>query len=221
MSEQTQHHNLRRSSSPRRHVRSFTLVEVLLAVVLGSMLLATSSVIAVQCFASRGAVADEVETRWARRRVFDQFEADVTAACTWLPAETAVFEKGEDAGSLLSILALADAPTLQSPFRRRLPARIVYRVHEADGGHGRRLIRDVTFLTDPAGLSHRRVVAEGLTSVEIEQFSDTRWSGFGSDERGEAKPTMALRLTCQWADGREGGNARTVLLPSAYVERER
>ena len=191
---------------------SFTLIEVLLAVLLGSAVITVSGMVAVQSVSLQRASQVEVRKRWDRARVFWQFERDLNAALTWLPEDVVTVRVAPKPGRILEVLCLADVPAVDSPVGSRVPVKVSYIVeNDPIQSDRKRLLREVRDLTRAHGTMHRRAVAEALMEVGIEMHTEAGWTSTLSLTGPPAREPTAVRLSCQW-ESTTGKQMRTVVL---------
>ncbi len=199
---------------------AFTLVEVMLATLLGGVVLSVASFIAVDTLRARAIVTAELAERRARSLPFDQFQEDISLVISWLPGVGSAIELHPANDRLISIIALADGATTDSLFRRRLPAKISYLVREDPELPGsKQLLREVVYLTDAARRPSVHTLARHLHAVAVEMYRDA--SGWVSeptrDQRSDGPP-KAVRLRCEWTGSNQRRGVRTVFVPGAWPE---
>jgi hypothetical protein len=192
---------------------AFTLLETLLAVLLGGAVVSVAAVVTVQSVSIRKVAAAEVAQRWASARVLDQFEEDVSSAITWSENWPQPIAFPRDADRLIEIVALVAAPDAGSAFVRRLPARTVYRIEELANGKSRlRLMRDVQFVTEPERASYSSLVASELSAARVERYQKGEWSDDPPTGDDVYEELRAVRLVLRTPNQDDGSMKRTVIL---------
>lgn len=212
-----QHPDRRTSLSARKCWRrgGLTLVETLLALVLCSSVLAVSGVVAVQTVSAQRTAQRTLERQWERERALDQFERDLLARITWLPeaAETLIIEEGSR--KLLTVACLVPMPTTGGMTGRHLPARVTYLVEPGTERDRFRLVREHRYLHESRTQPAKRVLADGLTRVEVETYDGHEWREGNSGS--QTASIQAVRLRCRW-NSHEPAVTRTVRLRSAELQ---
>lgn len=200
-------------SAERHEASAFTLVEVMMALMLGSVVVAVCATITVQTAQLQSGVDARIARRWQRQRVGDQFAADVKSVLRGLPSDTNPIVINENDTQILRVFALADIPSVNLLGSSRTPAEITYRVSAASHETAaKRLIRRVRDLADPQGATYEYVLAEGLEDVRIEQFDNDSWRSKVERREGVPLDPVALRLICTWRRRPSIPDVRTVLL---------
>ena len=194
---------------------AFTLIEVILSLLLASGVVAVTGVVAIQSVQIQRAAQDQVSTQWDRVFLFQQLETDIESTMTWLPDSVEPLRVNVGADELLIVHCLASVPSGGSPARRRMPARVTYRVEKTnDGSQRKRLIREVQDLTLPGGAGTRRVLADDLVDVSFDSHTVEGWSN-GSVKSNRRKADIdAVRLTCRFVSHPDREVTRTILIAS-------
>ena len=190
-----------------------TLIETLLAVVLGSSVLTVASAVAVQAVRTRHAVRDELHARWERVHVFDTFEADVKHALVYGEDEVETFVVPDSPEQLLQVRTLVWEENPSTAFPRRAPALVTYvfqrRQNEAGGGT---LFRDVVYLTDSNRIVHRQSLSGTLLEARVEWFKGKSWTLMTTETTEAKDPPAGVRLVCRWRGEPERPDQRLVAL---------
>lgn len=177
----------------------FTLVETLLAVVLGSAVLTVASSIAVQSVRARYAVRRELQDRWCQAYVLDTFEADVRQAIRDKDGRYRTLEVPEEPGKILMLETLVWDDSSEGQFARRTPARVTYVYKPSpDRDMGGTLFRDVLDLTDPRQIVHRSTLSNSVTSASVEWFDGREWTSNAPNLEKDRDPPRGVRLVCRW-----------------------
>lgn len=196
-----------------RH-NAFTLVEVMLALLLASAVVGVTGIVAVQSVTLQRAARADAARSHDRWTLFDQFQTDVESTITWLPEGVEPLEIGAEANAPLRIYCLTSVPAPGSLGRYRMPARVTYRIEDANAGTPyKRLVREVEDLTEDRGSTYRRVVAMDLVDVVIETHTETGWSEPVTGEKRDAGEGDAVRLVCRFGDAPDNSMTRTVPIP--------
>ena len=194
---------------------AFTLIEVILSLLLASSVVAVTGVVVVQSVQIQRAAQDQVSTQWDRVFLFQQLETDIESIITWLPDSVEPLQVNVGADELFIVHCLASVPSGGSPARRRMPARVSYRVEKTnDGSERKRLIREVQDLTRPGGAGTRRVLADDLVDVHFDHHSAEGWSN-GLVKSNRRQPDIdAVRMTCRFVSHPDRDVTRTILIAS-------
>lgn len=194
---------------------AFTLIEVILSLLLASGVVAVTGVVAIQSVQIQRAARDQVSTQWDRVTLFQQLETDIESTMTWLPDGVEPLQVNVGADELLIVHCLASVPSGGSLARRRMPARVSYRVEKVnDGSQRKRLIREVRDLTRGGGAGIRRVLADDLIDVDFASHSVEGWSNGAVTSKGRQADIDAVRLTCRFASHPDREVTRTILIAS-------
>lgn len=192
---------------------AFTLIEVTLALLLGSSVVAVTGVVAIQSVQTQRAAREQVSRHWGEFLLFQQLETDVESAITWLPENVEPLKVSAGADELFKVYCLASVPSDGSLARRRMPARVTYRVETtADGSERWRIVREVQDLTDPGGSITRRILADELVSVAFDHHSANGWSGGVVTSNRREVVIDAVRLRCRFASHPKREVTRTILV---------
>ncbi len=201
---------LRHRSSGRRI--GFTLIEVLLATVLGAGVVAVGASVTVQSLMIQESVETHLMRDWARVRLLDQFEADVRGELAWLPEKARTLVLPTEPERLMEVVCLTDSADGRSSFRRRMPARIWYVVEDsANEPDDRCIFRVVQDLTTPQTAPIRQLLADNIAEARIEWLTSEGWVENALPREVDQKGVRALRLTCRWSAGSDRSATRTVL----------
>ena len=195
------------------HRSGFTLLEVMLALTLGTLVIGVSTTVALQSVAMRRDVAHRLEERAERRGVLVRFETDVRSLVTWAPdaGQVVAIRKNEDEVDILSIVVLEDVDDPGSLLRRRMPARVTYRLVSApEDSQSRQLVRRSELLIEGNGV-REEVIAKGLRDARVDVFEEDEWRTGANDETPRPLP-KALRLTCVWDDGKSAPSVNTSVI---------
>lgn len=195
-----------------RNAGGFTLIEVMLATVIGSMVIAAVSMISVESLRLQRSTTKRIKSRWMQQRVMQQFEQDVNAEVTWFPEEVPTVILPEEPERLIEVLSLADVPSTDGLFRTRMPAKVAYLVSSDEKDPtAKALWRELTDLTKPSLGPVRLKLAAGLDDVRIEVHGAHGWDVAAMEPSDRPD---ALRLIFHWKDDGLGTIVRTVVLRS-------
>lgn len=216
----TNQSTIARMARPGVRGRAFTLIEVMLATVIGAMVISAAAVASVESLRAQQAARRLIRTRWADRAVLRQFEQDIAAEITWLPDAARTVKVPPESDRLLEIISLVDLPATDSMFRRRVPAKVSYVVTAAQGASSEKTLwRETIDLTQRNQEPVRRKLATRLSDVRIEAKGPKGW--FIADGALKDRPE-ALRLVCRWAADPNHDQVRTVVLrPRASIRGNR
>ncbi len=199
------------SQSRQNRSRGLTLVEVMLALSLGSAVVSAAGVVAVQSVQVERSLKSEMLSQWQREQVLRQFESDVRSALN-SPGKTApAFRFQENPGHLVTIASLAQIPERNAFSRRRMPSQVTYSLRwDPNDDRYQVLVRSVKDMTQPESQSIEQRLAEDLQEVSIEYFADKKWQA-GPIVKSAGNPVIrALRLRCRWAGDDRAETIRTV-----------
>lgn len=187
--------------NPNAHRIAFTLVEVLVALALSSLLVGVTGSILVSVVQTRTLVERDIAMRTRVARVFDRIERDVRNV---LPASSKeepsvrVFGSPQQVMQLSVLTGMADDGS--SLHQQKHPAVVRYRlVRDTVRRDRRKLVREVIDQTKINAAPVRETVAYGLAQFAIETITDARDSARPKNDSRD-KP-RALRITCRWNDG--------------------
>lgn len=195
---------------------AFTLIEVTLALLLASSVVAVTGVVAIQSVRTQSAIKKQVSRRWDEFLLVQQLETDIESIITWLPEDVNPLQIDLGVRELLVVYSLASVPSDGSLARLRMPAKVTYRVEDTKSGPERkRIIREIQDLTRPEGSSIRQVIAEELVGVAIESHSADGWSSGDADSSRGRAVIDAVRLVCRFASRPDRNVSRTILVAPA------
>lgn len=199
----------------RRGVRkAVTLVEMLLALTIGSVVAATSATVAVQSLRCQTEADATIADRWARFEVGEVFAADVARILQKRDVSGLNISFPPQSGVLIELVTLAAEPNMTSPFSRLLPAKVSYLTKEAPGPMTTiTLVRTVEFLSEQNGTALPTEIASGLRHVAVETYSDGGWRAPDPHARDRSESTRAVRIVCDYAEATQPDSVRTVVLP--------
>jgi hypothetical protein len=192
---------------------AFTLVETLLAVLLGSAAVATAAAVAVDVVGVRKHVDAKITAQWSRMRIGEAFATDLRNVLRRTDVYEPSIRLPMERERLIEIHCLALRPTTGSMFVRRLPALVTYRIADSDGPEGtKRLVRETRFLTEPGEAPQVETLARGLESVTVEVLRKSEWRATTSERESDNVPLRAARLKCRWVRNSKSPLVRTVVL---------
>lgn len=194
---------------------AFTLIEVMLALVLASSVVAVTGVVAIQTVLTQRAAKEQVAEHWDRFLLFQQLETDIESTITWLPENVEPLRVNTNADELFVVHCLSSVPSGGSLARRRMPARVTYRLAKTNDGSGSmRIIREAQDLTVPGGAIASRVIADDLVSVSFANHSADGWSDGPSTSNRRQADIDAVRLQCRFASHPNREVTKTILITS-------
>ncbi len=179
------------------------MVEVMLATMLAGTVVAMTCGIAVHALRAESSAKAAVARRWERVRVYEQFEEDLRSALTGLPEDVQAIRINPEPGRILEVFCLAAVPDPEAFTRRRMPAKVSYVVEDAGTRDGnRKLVREVTDLTQTVPVVRRQYLTKRLTEAVVEANWGSGWSARAPAQGVGEKRPAGLRLACHWdADG--------------------
>ena len=199
----------------RVHCRhALTLIEVLLATVIGAMVVSTSAVVAVQAVSSQRTAQSAVQRAWRRDAVHRRFEQDLESRLRWLPESVGPVQVPAEPGSLLTILTLGDVADGTSLARVRMPVRVTWLVKGDPARNGHQwLYREVLDLTQANAEPRWQVLARDLSEVRVEARSPSGkdWSALRTSTQRDRSQRQAIRLVCRWAEPEEQRTTTVIL----------
>ncbi len=192
--------------------RALTLVETLLALVLGSMIVTLSATVTVQAVKIQKTAKSTLEQRWERERVFDQFEEDVRSIITWLPEDAEMVALPPEADKLITMICLVPVPSGELMASRKLPARVTYIVENSPKAGSKRFVREVVDLTATAATPSRRILLDAAEAVTIEKIAEKAVTT-GRRSQAAAEEIRGVRLACRWDHTDAHSDVRIVPVP--------
>ncbi len=179
----------------KRSRRSFTLVELLLALALSSVVAALTGSIAVHMTRVRDKVEETLGVLERKAQLLDGVALDLRRL---LPDADSV-RVSPDPHGLLELNALAASHAVDALHLPLHPATIRYRLHEQSTTFD--LVREVVDRTAPDAKPRRETVATNLASCRVTVRVRDEWiEAFPHSSRSRLAPT-ALRVNLTWADG--------------------
>ncbi|MBN1510670.1 MAG: prepilin-type N-terminal cleavage/methylation domain-containing protein [Phycisphaerae bacterium] len=175
-------------------MRAFTLVEVLVALVLTSLLLTVVGQVAVQMAVAEDSIRTAAQTRARIEYPLQTLERDWAGM---LPGESPVIDLDAHHRSRLQLVARVAEPT-DDLYTPQVPARITYRLvqsHEPDGGL--QWLREVEPLVHAASRGSTRVATQ-VSRVDCELFDGRGWQPLSARTLSLATRCQAVRMTCVW-----------------------
>ncbi|MCP4589435.1 MAG: prepilin-type N-terminal cleavage/methylation domain-containing protein [bacterium] len=181
---------------PRRR-SGFTLVEVLLALTLTSVVLTLVGRIAVQTVEIHAQAEDYLRLQARQDILFESIAADLRAR----PSGGRVTVRLDANHRPLLQWTTLVAESGGSLHLARIPATVVYRLVR-DGADRLRMVREVRSLLRRTAPKTTLTVGRDLTEVEVERFDGETWSAViaRAASRKKKRPPLALRLSCKWAE---------------------
>lgn len=189
-----------------RH-RATTLVEMLAAVALASMLLAAASASIVQLASLDRAQEESRRNEWADNRAGRTFEADVSRNLCHAGGFEETFKIVEEPDQLLQMVTLCRYAQAEA-LHRFLPCRVEYRLRRADDADGVALVRHEEPLTT-IGRDRTQVLDHGLSEVRVEFHVDGDWLSLAKISEPLGTPVKAVRFGI----ARAGGKVEDEIVP--------
>ena len=200
-------------SGTGRRTGAFTLIEVLLAVMLGSTVVTATAVVAVQSVSIQRSVESDLVQRWRQVKIFEQFEADIESEVVWLPEAISTIVFNDEPDQLLEVIGLTWVHNPRSTFGERLPARIMYTLTDLPAEPGQKaLVREVRYLTESQSSPHRQILTHGLLEARVEFHVDKEWTARPVIKAGASNRPDAVRLSCRWRSSPDRITVKTVIM---------
>lgn len=203
-------------NSPFRSPRAFTLVEMLLALALTTVLITVTGRIAVQTLESQASFERLRQSSRRANLVFEQLATDVGRLLAGLPGETTPLTLFGTPRQVLQLSDLASTAEESGDLHSALrPATVRYRLSErTDAEGGWRLTREVVDRTALGAVTMRETIAEQVAEFKVEVFSSGAWvTGFAPKESNAPTPA-AVRVSVRW-NGETESQTRTFLVSDA------
>ncbi len=219
---------IKRKLPALRSQRSFTLVEVLVALALTTLVVSLTGRIAVQTLTTRKAVT-RIAARLERDAVvLDRLAQDLSNLLPGLPDDKSPLLLLGDRLPVLQLSALTTMPGHDDSLHlTRYPATVRYRLTGRRGEPGGlTLVRETIDRTDRAAIPRRETIATGVKELSMEILTDgdsyskyppasgqASASGY-APARGHTLDPWAVRVTLRWIDS-ERSWTRTLPVPHA------
>lgn len=214
------HYGTRRSFDNRQSticIRSaFTLVEMLLALALTTVVITLSGRITVQTLETQAFLERDGQASRRTSLVFDQLASDLGRLLPGLPGEFTPLTVFGTPQQVLQLSALASTPEEKGDLHDALqPATVRYRLAEkSDSDQGWSLTREVIDRTEPGAVPTREAIAEQLAEFKIEVFSRGAWVTDFAPTESNVPTLTAVRVSLRWTDQSEA-QTRTYLVSDA------
>ncbi len=199
----------------RNRQRGFTLVEMLAALVLTALVATLTARIVLQTVQAGQAMEQRHRARQRCTYALDRLADDLQARIRGTHERLIELDANHRPRIMMTSLV---APPGEAVFASRVPARVTYRLRQADEeAAGLEWIRqtDARVRGVPPTTT---LVATGLVGIEAMLFDGHEWTALSAaTEPREATPPVALRLTCRWAGDQET-TTRVYALQDAWHE---
>lgn len=180
--------------------RSFTLVELLVALALAALLLAATGQAALSVAQLQRVTENRLRRHEVESRLWESMADDLSRLTAPFPGEETNLRL-PDAGSPtleLSALVAVDFDDLHVPL---LPAKVRYRTEtERDQTRLLREVVDVTALGRPV---NKERIAQSLTEFRVEALVQGTWTKVYPIANRTRSAAQALRVSIRWKNGEE------------------
>lgn len=183
-------------------VSAFTLIEILLALSLTTLVIAVTGQIAVQSILTRDEARRIVNSLERDAHLFHQLSNDFANLLHGLPGdEKAVMVFGSQR-QVLQLSALSPMPDREGALHViRRPATIRYRL---DGRQcettGCDLVREVLDRTRAGARAVRETIATKVAGLKIEVLLEDTWVEKFPPSNGQSGSPLAVRVSCRWLE---------------------
>lgn len=193
----------------------FTLVEVLIATMIGGFVLAAVGTISVNTVLSTKHVQQRTSSMWRWQRLESQLRHDMATRIDWMSPEQSTLQLSPDKDALFELICLAPSTSTASIMPQLVPTRITYSViSDPEKSEGKLLTRKSSDLTLDEEVVHSRIVAMALRGIQLEFWENKQWEKTLKDEKDKALP-RAIRLKFNWND--EDREIQTVTLQTTRL----
>lgn len=197
-----------------RRQAAFTLVEVLLALALTTVLIGLTGSIAVNSLRTRRYAQGVVRQLDREAYVLARIAEDLADLQCGLPGDASAISVFGTPRQVLQLSVLTAVPSVgYSLHLIRRPATVRYRlVGDRHESAGLRLVRETIDRTRVSARPVRETLSRGLESFRVEVLCDDQWTRSYPENDDETTGPLAVRVTCQWG-GAEQEVTRVFLVP--------
>ncbi len=185
-----------------RHPRSFTLIEVLVALTLTTLLFSVAGQVAINALKTRATVRESIAVLEREAVVFEQIATDLANLLRGFPGKKTPIRVFGYPKQVLEIDTLAPVFGLEESLHLvRVPATVRYRLlrHDLDAD-GFDLVREVIGRTSTAKGLVRETLAAGMTSLGVQVHYDNQWINTYPPADKPQRDPAALRISFRWLE---------------------
>ena len=183
---------------------------------LGALVIGAGTAVTVQSLVIRRTVKAQFNERWRRVHLLDRFEQDVRSLVTWIPDAGQVVLLPDNDNELVRLILLDDVDDPATSMRRRLPARVSYRLAlDPENTQRQRLIRHSEPLVEGYA-PHEEILAEPIVEARVDAYPRDPWSAGPEEKTPQDLLPLALRITCIWSDEDSAPAVRTTLVQADH-----
>ncbi len=179
---------------------AFTLIEVLLALALTTVVLTVTGQIAVQSLKSRRQAAMAIDRIEREALLFGILAEDFANIIHTPPGDRASLMVFGHQRQVLQLIALSSIATLNGDLHLIIrPARVRYRLVR-HGDEKFNLIREVIDSTTPAAPTVRETLASNVADFDVQVLCDGMWERSFPFSGDSVEAATAVRVSCRWGD---------------------
>ncbi len=179
---------------------AFTLIEVLLALALTTVVLTVTGQIAVQSLRSRRQAAMAIDRIEREALLFGVLAEDFANIIHTPPGDRAPLMVFGHQRQVLQLSALSSIATLNGDLHLIIrPATVRYRLVR-HGDEMFDLIREVIDSTTPAAKAARETLASNVAGFDVEVLCDGMWGRSFPLSGDSVAAATAVRVSCRWGD---------------------
>ncbi len=191
--------------------KCFTLIEVLLAMTLTTVVMTLTGKIAVQTIQARNRVNDILTDHHREALVVDLIERDIRNMLPVLPDDQTsvqLFGAPQQVLQLSVMAAIHDDDASLHLIKQ--PATIRYRlIRNISGDHRFDLIRETIDRTDAGALPVKETIAANVKEFSVHILSKNKWLKSYPQRDRHLDPPRAVRILLSWNDGNNKSVVRT------------
>jgi prepilin-type N-terminal cleavage/methylation domain-containing protein len=197
----------------RAKPKAFTLIEVLLALTLTTMLAALTGQVAVQALTTRETVADILQQLDRDDSVLGELKEDLLGLLPSATVDEAPIQLFGTQHQILQLRTISSVPAKDATLHLvRKPAMVRYRLVAGVGTNTPTvLIRELMDRTSPTSIPVRQTLTRNVRQFLIEIFQEEEWVRLYPTGEGKVIAAQAVRVAIEWDDGHR--IAQTTLVP--------
>lgn len=185
------------------HASAFTLIEVLLALALTTMLVTLTGRITMNSMAARQAAGRIVAELDRETVVFDRLDDDFANILDALPGENSPIKLLGSPRPVLQLSTLSPVGSAVGALHLpRRPARVRYRLKDNRGTDASDLVRETIDLTVPGAKPVPETIAVNVASFAVVALHDGEWLRTYLSNRRDSSQATAVRVSLRWLDSK-------------------
>lgn len=184
---------------------SFTLIEVLLALSLATLLVTVTGRIAIQSVMTRQEVMRAVARLEREAALFERLNDDFANMLFGLPGDKTPLMVFGRPRQVLQFSVLSVIPTSEGSLHViRRPSTVRYRLAgDRQEGSGLDLVREIIDRTGRSAKPVRETVARSVAGFKIEVLCDGKWERKYPPAGQRAAKARAVRVSCRWVGSKQ------------------